>query len=218
MKREFHQILPKFKREFSKLNRLTQEIVKRVFTMESTSNEFNRKLVGRIFGKLALETFVESGKYPMFEAEKNVILKFVTFHLQISDQIDSNNNTRKKISQPNRAIREDIGFGNSQRGSAGKSDSAKTPIDCEQMPVFDKTHNQQFLQMNSISRLQTGFELNPQYQVDVNVFKMYKVKEKYVNHLLWLKEFYGASSNCFRSFENLIRNAYSIDENSEFSI
>lgn len=180
--------------------------------MESSSNEFNRKLVHRMFGKLALETFLISGKYPKFQSEKNVILEFITFHLKITDKINLQINNKNpflkqicEVPKPFENSGEFAGFENDKNCFNQQKSSSNVEFDGienieDDFKIFART------------RKPSHFELNRSNELNWELLKMYKVKEKYANHLNWLRQFCGEHSPSFRSFEKLVRDAHSIDD------
>jgi hypothetical protein len=171
------------------MNRLTQAIALHMLKMECNLNKLNLRLNKILFGKLATLKFAKSGKFLKFKNERNRLIKFASTHLKIFDMIKSHHSMSESINKPKLSL--ELKSLNSNDNSESLSKKQKHA----RMKVKISNQLNNFLDIEHSNTLKKFYDLS--------------IPDKYVEHWLWLKNYFGSTSNDFKSYEKLLLNAYS---------
>lgn len=172
--------------DFSKQNRLTQEIVRYLLTMDSLEGEVGRKIIYLLFGKMAGDKYAQDGVYVRMPAEKRYFRDFVVGHLRACDSQNDEKNSifnHKKICEALRlemAERSPSTHRRSQMTSRSASERIGGDSDAE--PMRAENRSRRFVDWS-------------------------RVPQGYLEHLHWLRT-WGPSDGSAESFEQLLMNVF----------
>lgn len=196
------------KRNFATLNRISQAVVARLLRMRDPDNELNLKLVNQLFGKLALDKFLQFGAFPNFKKEKQTLLKFILAHLRIVDKV----NCARPAQNATRSAAESVAKANWENDYKINALKGEIPFEAKNK-ISEKVlfSGGNFWGQNKNARKghlqRRGFDWET-----VEEIRARGAAEKYVGHLLWLRETFGYRSERFRSFESLLLEAFAANE------
>lgn len=196
----FEKYFKSFKILFKLQNRLTQQIIWHIFKMKDHTDEFNIKIYTKIFGKLSAKKFKENGIYPKFLSEKNTLLEFIESHLRVVD-INFNDDIKRFLNID--YLKEQDWF-------------RQIKIKQEKGEPYYMIQNDDELKKNLKKEELTLTEESKEKPIIKPILRHFKnigVNEKYINHWVWLRSFFGKNSDHFLSFHNLILKSHFNSDN-----
>lgn len=199
IKLKFERLLPLFKSEFERHNRLTQEIIRQLLEMDYFENEFNQKLIKQVFGPLTLKKFKTFGNFSRYESEKKILLNYIKLYLGSVDQ----------------ARMEKIDFFEKSRLKKNEKKNNKSWKNGDNNNIKKNNFEEKFVKNVFISKSQKNQKNSCKKRKEntkkiIRVMIENRVKLKYVEHWIWLRKFFGSESEEFQSFHLLVFSGYNI--------
>ena len=201
LRTHFEHFFFSLKKDFEKLHRLTQEIIRFLLITNGENVEIISRLIHLIFGKIARKKFIESGMNRELESQR---IKLITYIEDYLKKIDEENNLKISIFSE-AGLSEKI---NKKKNlfffnSTSKSDN-NFDIDNE-INQFD------YLSKKDNKKTEFCDEKNKNVFKNEFILKLEKMRvpQKYVRHYIWLKNFSNSDKKIV-SFKELLIQTYLI--------
>ena len=192
--KKFEKVFPLMKKRFKGLNRFTQEVIRHLLEMTSTTSILNIKLIKQLYGKLSCFKFIKMGAYTQFENEKKLFLKFIYDYFKSTDKFQNDDIFCSSINSTEQKI-----IGNSR----------ELVINNSKCLIKLNARNKEIKSKKNKNSFKCKYYTSIEKKRVCNKLKNLNVNSKYVEHWHWLNSMYGSSHLKTVSFENLLFSAFS---------
>lgn len=197
LQNHFNAYFESLQRDFEKLTRLSQEILRHLLKMNGEDSKVDLILIKLVFGKEEMRLYQAKGPSNLMSAEKTKLMVFIKDYLAEKDRKhDAKFSIFNRNHSENKIVIQD-------KQSQIKS-KIKNKIEDYKI-IFEKEQNNG---KNKKDNTGEEWKISEETLVQLNsILINSKIPKKYIEHILWLKN-YAPNSEFLEEFVNLLFAAY----------